>query len=147
MYNKPHERIDDIQRNGYKLIQNPEAFCFGIDAVLLAHYAKVTKPQQQILDIGTGTGIIPILMHAIYQQGKYIGIDIKWGFTDTGGAGDQTSNPRINGQPTSSSEPQSPKEPNILKETRLKVTMLAALQGCSWCFELNANISILTCSQ
>ncbi len=70
-------RIDDIQRNGYKVIQDPNAFCFGIDAVLLAHYAQVKKASQQILDIGTGTGIIPILMHAIYQKGKYTGIDIQ----------------------------------------------------------------------
>lgn len=72
-----NERLDDLDRNGYKIIQNPEVFCFGIDAVLLAHFAKVTKREQQVLDIGTGTGIIPILMHAIYQKGKYTGIDIQ----------------------------------------------------------------------
>ncbi|OOO00472.1 MAG: hypothetical protein ATN35_07115 [Epulopiscium sp. Nele67-Bin004] len=70
-------RIDDIQRNGYKLIQNPDAFCFGIDAVLLSHYAKVTKQNTKVLDIGTGNGIVPILMHAIYQKGNYVGIDIQ----------------------------------------------------------------------
>lgn len=72
-----NERIDDLERNGYRLIQNPEVFCFGIDAILLAHFAKVTKAAQTILDIGTGTGIIPIVMHAIYQKGTYIGIDIQ----------------------------------------------------------------------
>ena len=72
-----NERIDDLERNGYKIIQNPEVFCFGIDAILLAHFAKVTKASQKILDIGTGTGIIPILMHAAYQKGNYIGIDIQ----------------------------------------------------------------------
>lgn len=72
-----NERVDDLERNGYKIIQNPEVFCFGIDAVLLAHFAKVTKASQTILDIGTGTGIIPILMHAAYQKGQYIGIDIQ----------------------------------------------------------------------
>nr|WP_242875970.1 tRNA1(Val) (adenine(37)-N6)-methyltransferase [Cellulosilyticum sp. I15G10I2] len=74
---RSNERIDDLERNGYKIIQNPEVFCFGIDAILLAHFAKVTKASQKILDIGTGTGIIPILMHAAYQKGSYIGIDIQ----------------------------------------------------------------------
>ncbi|OOB78186.1 MAG: hypothetical protein ATN33_01280 [Epulopiscium sp. Nele67-Bin001] len=70
-------RIDDIQRNGYRIFQNPDVFCFGVDAVLLAHYVKVGRQCERILDIGTGTGIIPILMHAIYQKGKYVGIDIQ----------------------------------------------------------------------
>lgn len=74
---RSNERIDDLEKNGYKIIQNPEVFCFGIDAILLAHFAKVTKASQKILDIGTGTGIIPILMHAAYQKGSYIGIDIQ----------------------------------------------------------------------
>ena len=51
-----HERLDDLQ-NGYMLIQNPEQFCFGIDAVLLAWFAKV-KPGEKVLDMGTGTGIV-----------------------------------------------------------------------------------------
>jgi tRNA1(Val) A37 N6-methylase TrmN6 len=72
-----NERIDDLERNGYKIIQNPEVFCFGIDAILLAHFAKVIKASQKILDIGTGTGIIPLLMHAAYQKGDYTGIDIQ----------------------------------------------------------------------
>ncbi|MGL5677253.1 MAG: tRNA1(Val) (adenine(37)-N6)-methyltransferase [Cellulosilyticaceae bacterium] len=72
-----NERIDDLQRNGYRLIQNPEVFCFGIDAVLLAHFAKVTKKTNNVLDIGTGTGIIPILMHAMYGKGKFTAIDIQ----------------------------------------------------------------------
>lgn len=72
-----NERVDDLERNGYKLIQNPEVFCFGIDAILLAHFAKVSSAKQKILDIGTGTGIIPIVMHAIYGKGSYTGIDIQ----------------------------------------------------------------------
>lgn len=72
-----NERVDDLERNGYKLIQNPEVFCFGIDAILLAHFAEVTSAKQKILDIGTGTGIIPIIMHASYQKGTYTGIDVQ----------------------------------------------------------------------
>ncbi|ONI42340.1 hypothetical protein AN639_12730 [Candidatus Epulonipiscium fishelsonii] len=74
---KSNERLDDIQCNGYHLIQNPNVFCFGIDAVLLAHYAKVIKPNQKILDIGTGTGIIPILMHGINKRGKYTAVEVQ----------------------------------------------------------------------
>lgn len=74
---RSNERVDDLERNGYKLIQNPEVFCFGIDAILLAHFAKVNSSKKRVLDIGTGTGIIPIVMHAIYKKGQYTGIDIQ----------------------------------------------------------------------
>ena len=59
----PGERIDDLQRNHLRIIQNEEKFCFGMDAVLLSGFAKV-KPGEQVLDMGTGTGIIPILLSA-----------------------------------------------------------------------------------
>lgn len=72
----PNERVDFIQRKGYKVIQNPEVFCFGIDAVLLADFSKVKK-KDKVLDIGTGTGIIPILMFARYENKSYVGIDIQ----------------------------------------------------------------------
>lgn len=70
-----HERLDDLQ-NGYMLIQNPKQFCFGIDAVLLSWFANV-KPQEQVLDMGTGTGIVPILLKARYPKGKYTGLEIQ----------------------------------------------------------------------
>lgn len=57
------ERIDDLERNNYKIIQNREKFCFGMDAVLLSGFAKV-KTKEKVLDLGTGTGIIPILLEA-----------------------------------------------------------------------------------
>ncbi len=56
-----NERIDDLQCKGLRVISNPEVFCFGIDAVLLANYAKAGKGRR-VLDMGTGNGIIPILM-------------------------------------------------------------------------------------
>ncbi len=74
---RSNERVDDLERNGYRLIQNPEVFCFGIDAILLAHFANVRSQKQKVLDIGTGTGIIPIVMHAIYGKGNFTGIDIQ----------------------------------------------------------------------
>ena len=70
-----HERLDDLQ-NGYMLIQNPKQFCFGLDAVLLSWFANV-KPEEKVLDMGTGTGIVPILLKARYPQGKYTGLEIQ----------------------------------------------------------------------
>ena len=58
-----HERIDDLERNGYRIIQNEKKFCFGMDAVLLSGFARAGKGER-VLDLGTGTGIIPILMEA-----------------------------------------------------------------------------------
>ena len=60
---KANERIDDLQRNGYRIIQNPDKFCFGMDAVLLSGFVRV-KPGARVLDMGTGTGIIPLLVEA-----------------------------------------------------------------------------------
>ena len=57
---KENERIDDLHRNGYLLIQNTKMFCFGIDAVLLSGFAQVKKGEN-VIDLGTGTGVIPIL--------------------------------------------------------------------------------------
>ena len=55
------ERIDDLQRNGYRIIQKKKGFCFGMDAVLLSGFAQV-KEGEVAVDLGTGTGIIPILL-------------------------------------------------------------------------------------
>lgn len=60
---KPDERIDDLQCKGYRIIQNSGMFCFGMDAVLLANFVK-HKPHAMYADLGTGTGIIPILLAA-----------------------------------------------------------------------------------
>lgn len=73
---KEKERLDDLGRNGYRIIQNRDKFCFGIDAVLLSDFARVKK-DEKVLDIGTGTGIIPILMEARYPMGTYTGLDIQ----------------------------------------------------------------------
>lgn len=71
-----NERIDDLQKNGYRIIQNPEKFCFGMDAVLLSGFAKV-KAGENALDLGTGTGIIPILLEAKTQGEHFTGLEIQ----------------------------------------------------------------------
>lgn len=73
---KENERVDELQRNGYKIIQNQEKFCFGMDAVLLSGFAKVRKGEN-VLDLGTGTGIIPILLEAKTEASHLIGLEIQ----------------------------------------------------------------------
>lgn len=72
---KPNERVDDLQ-NGFYVIQDPEKFCFGMDAVLLSGFAKVKKGET-VLDMGTGTGIIPILLRARTQGEHFTGLEIQ----------------------------------------------------------------------
>lgn len=58
---KDGERVDDLQRNGMRIIQHPKAFRFGMDAVLLADFARL-RPRDRVADMGTGTGILPLLL-------------------------------------------------------------------------------------
>ncbi len=73
---KPEERLDDLQVNGYEIIQHPGKFCFGMDAVLLSNFARVKKGER-VLDLGTGTGIIPILMTAKTDGESFVGLEIQ----------------------------------------------------------------------
>ena len=73
---KDYERVDDLHRNGYMLIQDPKRFCFGVDAVLLSGFA-VVKKGEKVLDMGTGTGVIPILLAAKTDGEHFTGIDIQ----------------------------------------------------------------------
>ncbi|MBE5915795.1 MAG: tRNA1(Val) (adenine(37)-N6)-methyltransferase [Pseudobutyrivibrio ruminis] len=70
------ERLDDLQIKGYKIIQHPDKFCFGMDAVLLSGFASVCEGEK-VLDLGTGTGILPILLEAKYPGEHYIGLEIQ----------------------------------------------------------------------
>lgn len=73
---KENERIDDLQRNNYKIIQDSDRFCFGMDAVLLSGFARA-KEGDQVLDLGTGTGIIPILLAAKTMAAHITGLEIQ----------------------------------------------------------------------
>ena len=73
---KPGERLDDLQLGGLELIQNPGKFCFGVDAVYLSDFARV-KPGETVLDMGTGNGIIPILLSAKTKGKKFTGLEIQ----------------------------------------------------------------------
>ncbi|MCR5416821.1 MAG: tRNA1(Val) (adenine(37)-N6)-methyltransferase [Pseudobutyrivibrio sp.] len=70
------ERLDDLQIKGYKIIQHPDKFCFGMDAVLLSGFASVNEGEKA-LDLGTGTGILPILLEAKNSGEHYTGLEIQ----------------------------------------------------------------------
>ena len=72
----PGERIDDLERNGYRIIQNKNGFCFGMDAVLLSGFVSARKTDR-IIDLGTGTGIIPILLRAKTGSTDITGLEIQ----------------------------------------------------------------------
>lgn len=73
---KENERVDNLERNGYHIIQDPGRFCFGMDAVLLSGFARV-KDGASVLDLGTGTGIIPILLEAKTRAAHLTGLEIQ----------------------------------------------------------------------
>jgi len=74
---KENERIDDLEYKGLKIIQNTEGFCFGIDAVLLSDFAKEIRNKAKVLDLGTGTGILSILLSGKTNLEKIYGIEIQ----------------------------------------------------------------------
>lgn len=73
---KDYERVDDLELNGLKIIQNPEWFCFGVDAVLLTSFAYI-KRKDRVVDLGTGTGIIPLLAYGKYTPSTIVGVEIQ----------------------------------------------------------------------
>ena len=71
-----NDRVDDLQRNGLKIIQKTDGFCFGMDAVLLSSFANV-KRGENVLDMGTGTGIIPLLLSAKTEGKHFTALEIQ----------------------------------------------------------------------
>lgn len=72
----PDERMDDLQRNNYRIIQNRNTFCFGMDAVLLSDFAKVKKGEN-VMDFCTGNGVIPILLESKTEGAHFYGLEIQ----------------------------------------------------------------------
>ena len=73
---KQGERLDDLQLGGLGLIQDPDKFCFGVDAVLLSDFAKV-RQGETVLDMGTGNGIIPVLLAGKTEGKHFTGLEIQ----------------------------------------------------------------------
>ena len=71
------ERIDKLEINNLKIIQKKDGFCFGIDSVLLSDFAKDIRNNAKVIDLGTGTGILPILLCAKTNLSQIIGIEIQ----------------------------------------------------------------------
>lgn len=78
---KDGERVDDLQFAGLTIIQNPEAFCFGMDAVLLADFCSI-RPLDKAADLGTGTGILPLLMAGRSENAVIYGFEIQKDMAD-----------------------------------------------------------------
>ena len=74
---KENERIDDLEFKGLQIIQNEKGICFGIDSVLLSDFAKNIKRGSKVLDLGTGTGIIPILLCGKTELKEVVGVEIQ----------------------------------------------------------------------
>lgn len=73
---KPTERLDDLQQQGLQIIQSDEVFAFSLDAVLLANYVTV-RPRDHVVDLGTGTGVIPLLVSRRNPTGRVVGVEIQ----------------------------------------------------------------------
>lgn len=77
-----NERIDDLEFNGYKIIQSSTGFCFGIDAVLLSDFAKDIKNNSIVADLCSGTGIISILLAGKTSASKIYSVEIQENVAD-----------------------------------------------------------------
>ncbi len=71
-----YERIDDLQRNGFRIIQDERLFRFGTDAVLISHFASVKKGDS-IVDLGTGNGVIALLLCSMYEDINVVGLELQ----------------------------------------------------------------------
>lgn len=81
---KENERVDDLQRNGLRIIQHPDAFRFGMDAVLLSDFTRL-RPRERVADMGTGTGILPLLLSQQEKSCTFEAFEIQPDMADMAG--------------------------------------------------------------
>ena len=74
---KENERIDDLEFKNLKIIQNKKGFCFGIDSILLSDFAKNLRYNSKVIDLGTGTGVINILLSGKTKASQFVGVEIQ----------------------------------------------------------------------
>lgn len=72
-----NERIDELGINDLKIIQNKEYFCFGTDSVLLANFVKSESSNNVILDLCSGSGVIPVIISAKKKYKKIFGVELQ----------------------------------------------------------------------
>jgi len=71
------ERLEDLQRSNLKIIQRSDTYCFTTDAVLLAHFVKLTRAEARVVDLGTGSGVLPLLLSSLYPGATFVGIEVQ----------------------------------------------------------------------
>lgn len=71
------ERLDDLNCNNLKILQKKDGFCFGMDSVLIANFAKISRKNAIVADLGTGTGIISILVAGKQNPEKVYAVEIQ----------------------------------------------------------------------
>ena len=71
------ERVDDLNLNGKKIIQNPEYFCFGIDSVLLANFVESNSSNNVIVDLCSGSGVIPVILSQKKKFKQIYGVELQ----------------------------------------------------------------------
>ncbi|MFZ5975017.1 MAG: tRNA1(Val) (adenine(37)-N6)-methyltransferase [Bacillota bacterium] len=77
----PGERLDDLELLGLSILQKPDDFCFGTDAVMLAEFARI-RPGHTVIDLGTGTGVIPLLLCTRRDPARVVGVEIREDMAD-----------------------------------------------------------------
>jgi len=71
------KRLDDLNLNGLKIYQETDYFCFGIDSVLLANFVNSNSSKNNVVDLCSGSGVIPIIMSAKKKYNKIFGVELQ----------------------------------------------------------------------
>jgi len=114
------ERIDDLEVHGFRIIQNPSFFCFGMDAVLLSGFAR-TRKKDRVMDLGTGTGIIPLLLTAKGKCSACDGLELQEAVAKMAGRSVQLNQIRLAEE---SKEPVASEETKALLEAASRLRIL-----------------------